>query len=127
MLGANVLEKHVSLRLGEKRADFEAAINVDMLRNIKEKMVILNKTKGDSSLEIGKYESAYSRNGPMKFTIVANRDLKKDEIINKNDITFRRTREINTIKQIEFLNLIGGKIKEDIPKYSLVNWKKVKK
>ncbi len=127
MTGANFIEKHVTLELGKKRVDFNSAISIDMLSNIKKKMELLNKTKGNGNLKINEYEKIYARNGPMKFTIVANRDLKKGQIIKKEDITFRRTGEKNTIKQRDYLKLIGKKVKKDILKMGLVNWGNVGK
>jgi len=127
MAGANFIEKHVTLELGKKRVDFNSAINIDMLRDIRKKMDLLNKTRGDGSFEISKYEQIYSRKGPMKFTIVANRKLSKGKIINKKDITFRRTGEENTIKQSDYLKLIGKKVKKPILKFGLVNWGNVEK
>jgi len=127
MAGANFIEKHITSELGKKRVDFNSAINIDMLRDIREKMNLLNKTKGDGSFEISKYEKIYSRNGPMKFTIVANRNLGKGEIINKDSITFRRTGEENIIKQRDYLKLIGKKVKKPILKFGLVNWENVEK
>jgi sialic acid synthase SpsE len=90
-------------------------------------MDVLNKTKGSGSFKINEYEQVYARNGPMKFTIVANRDLKKNQIIKKEDITLRRTGETNIIKQRDYLNLIGKKVKKDIPKMGLVNWGNIEK
>lgn len=127
MAGANILEKHVVLKAGDKREDFESAIDIDMLAGIKRKMEVLNKAKGDGSFEIGDYENIYAKNGPMKFTIVASKDLKMGETIKKEDITFRRTKEENTIMQREYLNLLGKKTKMDIKKYELVNWENVER
>jgi len=127
MAGANFIEKHVTLELGKKRVDFNSAISVDMLSSIREKIELLNKTKGDGSFKINEYEQIYARNGPMKFTIVTNRNLKKGQLIKKEDITFRRTGEENTIKQRDYLELIGKKVKKDIPKFGLVNWENVEK
>ena len=127
MAGSNFIEKHVTLELGKKRVDFNSAISVDILYNIRKKMELLNKTKGDGSFEINEYEKIYAKNGPMKFTIVANRKLKKGEIINKDNITFRRTGEENTIRQRDYLELIGKEVKKDIPKNSLINWGNVEK
>jgi len=127
MAGANFIEKHIALEIGKERIDFNSAISIDMLSNIRKKMELLNKTKGDGSFEISKYEKIYSKNGPMKFTIVANRALKRGQIIKKEDITFRRTGEENTINQRDYLNLIGKKVKKDIPKMGLVNWRNIEK
>lgn len=125
--GANFLEKHVTLKAGEKRIDFEAAVEIKMLQDIKRKMKILIKTKGNGSFEISDYEDIYAKKGPMKFTTVASKELKKGNMIKKEDITFKRTGEENILEQREYLNLIGKKIKEDIFLNELINWGNIEK
>ncbi len=127
MAGANFIEKHVTPEFGKKRIDFNSAISIDMLCDIRKKMDLLNKTKGDGTFDISEYEKIYSRRGPMKFTIVAGRDLEKGKIISKEDLTFRRTKEENNIKEKEYFDLIGKRTKENIPQFSLVNWNNVEK
>lgn len=127
MYGANFLEKHLHLNPGEKRIDFDSAISIDQMKYIKEKVNLLNKAKGDGSFKISEYENIYAQNGPMKFTIVAAKNLKKGEIITDNNITFRRTGEENNIKQREYLNLIGKRVIKNVNKYQLVNWDVVEK
>jgi len=127
MSGANILEKHVTLDVGKKRTDFEAAVSMDTLKEIKEGMDALAKTKGDGSFEINDYENVYAKKGPMKFTIVAKRDIEKGAKITKEDLTFRRTGKENNIAQREYLDLIGKQAKEKIPMYSLINWGNVQK
>jgi len=127
MAGANIIEKHVHVDPGQKRIDFESAISIHQMKNIKEKMELLNKSKGDGSFEISDYENIYSQNGPMKFTIVADKNLKKGEIISETDITFRRTGEESTIKQRDYFQIIGKKTKIDIKKNSLINLEIIEK
>ena len=125
MAGANFIEKHVTLNFGKKRIDYEASISIDMFREIKEKIKILNKTKGDGLFNIPPYEDIYAKNGPMKFTVVAKKNLKKGGIIKTDCITFKRTGEENNIAQREYLSLIGKTAKRYIPKNHLVNWSNV--
>ncbi|MBI2658429.1 N-acetylneuraminate synthase family protein [Candidatus Woesearchaeota archaeon] len=127
MAGPNIIEKHVALEAGKKRTDYDAAVSAESLREIRGKMGILNKAKGDGSFEISDYENIYARKGPMKFTIVAAGDIKKGSSIGKKDLAFRRTKKENTIEQREFFSLIGKKAKEPIKKYSLISWRNVEK
>ena len=127
MAGANFIEKHVTLGFGRKRIDYEASISIEMLAKIREKILILNKTKGDSSFNISPYEDIYAKNGPMKFTVVAKKNLKKGHIITKDNITFKRAGEENNIPQRDYMKLMGKKTKADILKNHLVNWGNVQK
>jgi len=123
--GANFIEKHIALKAGAKKVDFESAISVELLCNIKGKMDLLNKVLGKDSFEISSYENIVAKNGPMKFTIVASRNLRRGQTITKRDVTFKRTDLENTIEQRDYLKLIGKKLKVDVPQLGLINWEKV--
>ena len=127
MAGANIIEKHATIDPGKKRIDFNSAVGVDALLNIKIAMECLNKAKGDGSFKITEYEKPYGKNGPMKFTIVANKNLAKGSILKKSDMTFRRTGEKNNIPQKDYLKFLGKKTSKDVTKFRLVNWSNVER
>jgi N,N'-diacetyllegionaminate synthase len=127
MSGAHIIEKHVVLDKGKKKIDFESAINTDDLANLRKKLKLLQISKGDGCFELNVNEKIYGKNGPMKFTIVANRKIKKDSIICKEDLTFRRTKKENNVQQKEYLNFLGKKAKKDIKKNELINWGNIRK
>lgn len=127
MAGANIIEKHVALKAGEKRVDFNSAISVEQLKDIYQKMNLLNVTKGDGSFEITEYEKPYGKNGPMKFTPVALKNMKKEDLITKENTGLRRTAEENNVQQIEYMKLLGKKLVKDVKKFEHINWSVVKK
>ncbi|MBR9703040.1 N-acetylneuraminate synthase, partial [Candidatus Woesearchaeota archaeon] len=120
--GANILEKHVALKIGDERIDYNSAISIELCTQIRQKMDVLNRAKGDGSFEISDYENIYARNGPMKFTIVAAKDLEVNTTLTKENITFKRTGEENNIKQKEYSDLLGKKTTKTIKKNELINW-----
>ncbi len=124
--GANFIEKHVTLNPGERRIDYESAIGIDQLCEIQRQIQLLVTTLGTGKMEINEYEKAVASNGPMKFTIVAARDLKKGQRLTREDITFKRTEPENTVEQRDYLKLLGKKLTMDVKQAEAVNWDKVK-
>jgi N,N'-diacetyllegionaminate synthase len=125
--GANILEKHVALNAGEDRIDYNSAISIDALRSIYDKLRIIQDALGDGSFIISDYENIYALNGPMKFTVVATRDIPSGHIISKNDIAFKRTNEVNNIRQRDYLEIIGKKAKKEIKIHEILNWEKLER
>lgn len=105
--GMKYVEKHVTTELGTKRTDYEAAISIDMLNELKEKMLVLEKCMGDGKLELNKGEKAYSKYGPMKKAPVLNTSVKKNETLTSEIVSFKRTGQVSAISQIEIVDLYG--------------------
>lgn len=127
MSGANILEKHVAVNVGEERIDYNSAISIDALCSIYDKTRVIMDAVGDGSFAISEYENIYALNGPMKFTVVATRDIPAGHVILKEDITFKRTNEINTIRQREYFDIIGKTTKVEIKIHEILNWGKVER
>lgn len=127
MAGSNIIEKHITLNPGEKRTDYNSSIGINSLKEIKENLELLYKAKGKGGFELTEYEKPYGSIGPMKFTIVAKKDLKKNQIISKDMVTFKRTKQENNILQKEYLNIIGKKLSCDIKKDELISKEKIQK
>jgi sialic acid synthase SpsE len=125
--GANFIEKHVTLTPGEKRIDYESAISIYALCEIKRQIELLTTTLGTGSMELNDYEKAVASNGPMKFTLVATHDLHKGHTLNPTDITFKRTEPENPIQQRDYLKILGTQLTTDVKANDSINWTKVKK
>ncbi len=124
--GAKIIEKHFVLDKGKKRIDYEAAISAEDFCSLHEKLNSLHKALGDGKLELNKYEQDYGKIGYIKKTIVAARDIEKEDEISMQNIAFKRTNEEGGIMQKDIMNLVGRRAKDTIKKNSLVTFKNTK-
>lgn len=124
-MGFEILEKHYTLDYGKKRIDYQAAVGKKQMKKIKELMKTELTTYGDGKMTMSKSEKEYGIIGPMKKAIVAKKDIKKGEKLSLDNLWFKRTAEKSTIKQKQFLQLIGHKTTGDIKKNELIDFKKI--
>lgn len=125
-LGFNVLEKHFTHKFGEKRIDAQAAVSIQQMKNIRRLLDKAVKVFGYNDLRMSDAEKMYGNTGPMKKAIVARRKILKGSKIKIEDIAFKRTNESATLKQLDFLKLIGLEVIETIEKDSFVDFSTVK-
>ena len=116
------LEKHVTTEYGVERCDYSAAISIDQLNILYEKMKLLDSIYGDSSMLLNKAEEEYSKYGPMKMAAIAKKNLKKGRVLALNDIHFCRTSQTTSVSQIDLLKYIGKKLIENVEIYQVINW-----
>jgi sialic acid synthase SpsE len=115
-LGMNYIEKHVSTTPGEKRVDASAAISIEQFNDLKDKINILEACNGDGLLRLNKGEMEYSVFGPMKKAALLNRDVSKGDILTKELLYFKRTKQISDLSQINVLELIGTRFTQNVKK-----------
>ena len=83
-----------------------------MFNSLANKVNLLNSIAGDGSILLNEGEQQYSKYGPMKMAGVANKSLKKGEIVSLEDINFRRTSQTTDISQIELLENIKNPLQK---------------
>lgn len=123
--GVNVLEKHFSLDIEEKRIDSQAAVSLDQMKRIKELSQVLFVTNGKGGLEMSDSEKKYGDTGPMKKALVARRNIPAGKIIAPEDLAYKRTSESSYISQSDIELLIGSKTKADIEKDEVINYSNI--
>ena len=113
-LGANVIEKHISLDFNVKNAqDWKVSLNSNELKKFVQGVRIINSSMGNGIKNNLSREEQKSKKWAQK-SIVLKKNLKKGEIIKKDYLEARRP---NNAISIENLNkVIGKKIKKKIYK-----------
>ena len=112
--GMDYLEKHVTTHPGEERIDWQSAIPVADCRALKQKLEILDACLGDGALALSPAEQSYANFGPMKKAAVLKRDIRRDELIEAQDITLQRCGESSDISQVDIPSLFGQKAGRDL-------------
>lgn len=125
--GINVLEKHFTLDVTEKRIDSQSAVSIEQMNKIKELSEIITVANGEGGLKMSNAELKYGDTGPMKKAIVARHNIEVDATLVLNDLAYKRTEQSSYLSQRQILTLIGSKVtkaivKDDIIDYSNVNY-----
>ena len=118
--GMNYIEKHVTTHYGENRIDWPAAISINMLNSLSNKINILKKLNGSGLLEMNKGEKEYSIFGPMKKAAVFKKDIKIGSTLSEDMIKFLRTKEISDMSQLDIQKSIGKKLIQNVKKGTLL-------
>ena len=116
-LGVKHLEKHLTLK-NKIIEDNESALNSEEFSEFVSNIRIFEKALGDGKLALNEEELKYRKR--MLKVVVANRDIKKLQKINKNDISLKRVNlsNINCIHQTELV--LGKKIKKEKKKHDII-------
>lgn len=125
MMGINILEKHYTPDYGIERIDYHAAVGKMQMLKIKELMELVLKVYGNGNLKMSKAELEYGNTGPMKKAIVAKKDIKKGDKLSLDNLWFKRTAEESSIKQNQFLQLIGLRALHDIKEDEIIDFSKI--
>ena len=125
--GMDFIEKHVTTEYGKERCDYSAAISIDQLNILNEKILLLNELNGNGSIELNEAEQSYSSFGPMKMAAIVNCNLRKGHILTMKDLHFCRTSQITDLSQIDVLHFIGAKLARDIKVNSVILRKHITK
>lgn len=108
--GVKYIEKHVTTVYGEKRCDWNSAISVEMMNELIIKYNILDKCMGNGKTELNEAEKKYSVYGPMKKAAFTVKAMKNGDLLNKNNIVFKRTDIETDLSQLDIVKLIGSKV-----------------
>ena len=117
LIGSNnmdYIEKHVTTEYGKERCDYSAAISIEMLESLKNKIDLLNSITGDGLISLNSGEQSYSQYGPMKMAGIAANNLTKGKIVTEDDVRFCRTAEITDLSQIELINHLNNPLLKDV-------------
>ena len=111
-MGADVIDKHITLDRSMKGADYQAAINCADLKKFIENVRLIEKAMGDGKRkEFTEEEKEYRTK--VKKSIVAARDIKIGDCISRKDIEYKRT-NILGLAPYEANKIIGRSAKKDI-------------
>lgn len=123
--GVNVLEKHFTLDVEEKRIDSQAAVSIERMKKIKELSEVMFLVNGKGGLEMSNAEKKYGNIGPMKKAIVARKKIPENKIITLEDLAYKRTSESSYLSQKDIELLIGSKSINDIEKDEIISYTNV--
>jgi N,N'-diacetyllegionaminate synthase len=127
VMGINILEKHFTPDYGKERIDYHSAVGKKQMARIKELMKLALAVHGDASLGMSEAELKYGSVGPMKKAIVARKKINKGEKLSVKNLWFKRTKGESSIKQSQFLQLLGLEATKDIGRDEIIDFTKVKK
>ena len=110
-MGANVIEKHINIDRSKKKNDYYSSLNPNEFKtfvsNIKNAYLAI----GNKKFKISNAEKKYLNFA--KLYLVANKNLKKGQIIKKIDVTFKRINKLG-IDEKQFKILKNPKLKRNI-------------
>lgn len=116
--GARVFEKHLVIKRGEKRVDYEAAIEKEDLSRIRERLNKLIKIQAeDAPFNFTEAENNYRNREKQLITIS---DVRKGDVLNINNIGFKVNKYFSDFEQKDYDTLIGKKAAVDIPKNTVL-------
>jgi len=111
--GADLIEKHITHDRSLKGIDFESALDPENFSKMVENIRNAEKALGSPQWrDLSKKEMKYRE--VARKHLVANRDMKKEERISREDIAFKRANGGLYSEQID--SIIGRKIKKDLVK-----------
>ena len=124
--GYNVIEKHFTTHLGEKRIDAQAAVSLDTMTEIKTLANKIYSSLGTGAeLQLSAAEEKYGNTGPMKKAIVARDGIPKGSVLTLENVAFKRTNSSSSLKQFQLVNLIGLKTSKEISKDEIIDFSNV--
>ncbi|SEG42876.1 N,N'-diacetyllegionaminate synthase [Halpernia humi] len=124
-MGFNILEKHVTNVLGEKRIDAQAAVSIEQMAEIIEDANTVFKTIGKESVVFSEAEKNYGNTGPMKKAIVARENIKKGQKITLSNVAFKRTETSSSLLQKDIVKILGAEASKDIAKDEIISFNNV--
>lgn len=120
--GARLIEKHFTLERDLKGTDYQSSVNPDVLKEvvqfIRDAEIMFGSGDREQSLEEQKYKD------DTRKRIVAKRDLRKNEILQDIDITFKRAPKGIFADEME--TVLGRKLIKGIKKNSVLMEKDLK-
>lgn len=123
--GLNVIEKHFTLDVNEKRIDSQAAVSLDQMKKIKKLNEIMHLANGTGGIEMSAAEKKYGDTGPMKKAIVARKEIKKGDKVKLEDLAYKRTPGSSYLDQNSVTSLLGLTALEKIEKDELISYRKL--
>ncbi len=124
-LGSKIIEKHFTLNKKQSGADHRLSMTPPEFKLMVKKIRLIEKSLGDNNVFPthieAKMKKFYHR------TIVANKTILKNQKINKDNISLKRTnKKGKKIHPREYFNVIQKKSKKKINKDEIINYKFLK-
>ena len=104
-----IIEKHITTNRREKLEDYEAALGLEQFKEFVEFIRTCETALGAGSINYLKNDTYEKYRNVVRKKIVANRPIKKNEIIKKSDLTFKRADYGASV--FEYNKIIGKKLK----------------
>ena len=120
--GAKIIEKHVTISRKFNGPDHKSSMTILELKNLVKKIRILELILGSRRKNFSKDEKNIQK--VARKSLVSARELKKNTIIKKSDILFKRPG--TGISPNDFNKIIGKKIKRTIKNNRLIMLKNIK-
>lgn len=124
-LGAKIVEKHFTLNKKQTGADHRISSTPKEFKLLVDQIRMIEKSLGKNNVFPTKIETKLK-----KFyhrTIIANRTIFKNQKLNKENISLKRTNKNGKrIHPREYFNIIGKKSKKKISKDEIINYKFLK-
>jgi N,N'-diacetyllegionaminate synthase len=119
-LGMDFVEKHVTPVPGEERTDWQAAVSFDELNRLADNLKLVDICNGNGELKLNKGERAYCVFGPNKKAGFLKARKNIGDLLQAEDVMFKRTAKTSTITQLDVIDLIGKKAKCDLEQNSMI-------
>ncbi len=119
-LGVNYVEKHVTPVPGEERTDWQAAVSIGEFNRLADNLKIVDSCNGNGELRLNKGERAYCIFGPNKKAAFLKIKKNKGDVLQAEDVLFKRTAKTSIISQLDVIDLIGKKSKCELEQNSII-------
>ncbi|MBN2777443.1 MAG: N-acetylneuraminate synthase family protein [Bacteroidales bacterium] len=113
-LGVKYVEKHVSIRPGENRTDWQAAVSIDQFNKLTDKIEVLVESVGNGAITLNSGEKSYSVFGPNKKAGVLIKDVIVGDELSEELYSFKRTGQKADLSQIDIVGLHGKKFVKNL-------------
>ena len=120
--GATIIEKHVTLSKSMAGPDHKSSFTIKEFKTLVGKIRKVEKLLGKNEKRFSKEEKHIQ--SAAKKSCVTNKDLKKNHILKKGDICFKRPG--NGISPLELNKILGKRIIRDIKKNKVIRRKNIK-
>lgn len=118
LLGAHIIEKHFTLDKSLPGNDHYHAMDVEDALHIREKIEQLDEICGDENINYSQNEETARRNA--RRSIVLTRDIREGEILQEQDLTFKRPG--TGIPPYKYETVLGRKVNKDLREDSILQW-----
>ncbi len=114
--GINIVEKHFTLDKGIKRIDYQSAVSVEDLKNIKSLMEKFWKVYSKGELSLTEEELNYGKMGLNKKVPCYCRDINKGDSLKLSDVIYLRIPFSYNYPQRIVFELLGKRLKRSVKK-----------
>lgn len=123
LLGAELFEKHIVLKKGEKRVDYESGVVSEDFIEMRKRLNSLVKILGNGNcFKLNDKELKYKNREKQ---IVSARHISSNQTITLNDLTYKNSNRKSDFEQIEINRIIGRKSRRDISPDSCIKFEDI--